>query len=82
MQRLAERHLSKSAVESAGLLSTAGIERLFALHDADDTTAATRNTLDAVFNHMIGVQVLYEKLIAADVPGQARARAKELGWAA
>ncbi len=82
MQRLAERHLSKSAVESAGLLSTAGIARLFALHDADDTTAATRNTLDAVFNHMIGVQVLYEKLIAADVPGQARARAKELGWAA
>lgn len=82
MQRLAERHLSKSAVESAGLLSTAGIARLFALHDADDTTAATRNTLDAVFNHMIGVQVLHEKLIAADVPGQARARAKELGWAA
>jgi asparagine synthase (glutamine-hydrolysing) len=82
MQGLADRYLSKDAVEAAGLLSQAGVERLFALHDAPETTAATRNTLDAVFNHMIGVQVLHEKLVAADVPAQARARAQELGWAA
>jgi len=82
MRGLADRHLSPAAIEEAGLLSTRGVEALFALHDAPDTTPATRNTLDAVFNHMIGVQVLYRHFVATDVPAQARARARELGWSA
>ena len=80
MRGLAEHHLSANAIESAGLLSRDGVAALFALHDATDTTAATRNTLDAIFNHLIGVQVLHEHFIATDVPAQARAKARELGW--
>jgi len=82
MRGLAERHLSPEAIASAGLLSVDGVDALFALHDAPDTTDATRNTLDAVFNHMIGVQVLHAHFVAADVPALARARARELGWSA
>jgi asparagine synthase (glutamine-hydrolysing) len=82
MRGLAERYLSDRAIEDAGLLSREGVASLFALHDAEETTAATRNTLDAVFNHTIGVQVLHEQFVATDVPAQARARARELGWSA
>ena len=82
MRGLADRHLSKQAIEDAGLLSHEGVTALFEVHDADTTTAATRNTLDAVFNHMIGVQVLHEQFVATDVPAQARAKARELGWSA
>jgi asparagine synthase (glutamine-hydrolysing) len=82
MQGLAQRYLSKSAIDEAGLLSSDGVAALFELHDAEDTTPATRNTLDAVFNHLIGVQVMHERFVAADIPALARARARELGWSA
>jgi asparagine synthase (glutamine-hydrolysing) len=82
MRGLAERHLSPAAIEDAGLLDAEGVAALFALHDASDTTVATRNTLDAVFNHLIGVQVLHRQFVASDVPAQARERARELGWRA
>lgn len=81
LQQLAERHLSDAAIADAGLLSRDGVAALFDLHDAPGTTPATRNTLDAVFNHLIGVQVLHEQFVATDVPAKARARARELGWA-
>jgi len=80
MKSLADRFLSPRAIADAGLLSQTGVAALFDLHDAPDTTAATRNTLDAVFNHLIGVQVLHAQFVATDVPAQARARAAELGW--
>ena len=82
MRVLAERHLSPRAIEDAGLLSAEGVAALFDQHEAPDTTPAARNTLDALFNHLIGVQVLHERLVACDVPALARARAKELGWTA
>jgi asparagine synthase (glutamine-hydrolysing) len=80
MRALAAKYLNPQAVESAGLLSRSGVEALFKQHDAPTTTDATRNTMDAVFNHMLGVQVLQEQFVATDVPAQALARAEELGW--
>jgi asparagine synthase (glutamine-hydrolysing) len=82
MRALADRYLDAESLESSGLLSTKGVAELFAFHDAPDTTAATRNTLDAVFNHLIGIQVLHARLVAADVPAEARAKAEALGWSA
>ncbi len=82
LRELAARHLTPQAITDAGLLDVDGVERLFALHDASETTAATRNTLDAVFNHLIGVQVLHAHFVAADVPALARKKARELGWRA
>lgn len=80
MQDLAGRHLNKDAIASAGLLDTAGVEAVFKAHENPATSAATQTQLDAVINHLIGVQVLYEQYIANDIPAMARKKAAELGW--
>jgi asparagine synthase (glutamine-hydrolysing) len=43
---------------------------------------ATQVKLDAVINHMIGVQILHKHFVETDVPQQAAQRAAELGWQA
>jgi asparagine synthase (glutamine-hydrolysing) len=80
MQALADKYLKPEAIESAGLLNRAGVETLYKQHDDPHTTNATRNNMDAVFNHMLGVQVLHEHFVTTDVPAQALAKAHELGW--
>jgi len=80
MQRLAAEHLSDTSIAATGLLDPAGVREIFELHESDRTTPATRVQLDAVINHMIGVQILHRHFVAADVPALARARARELGW--
>ncbi|MEB3247567.1 MAG: asparagine synthase (glutamine-hydrolyzing) [Synechococcus sp.] len=80
MQELAADYLGDAAIAEAGILSAPGVKGLFALHDDPNITAATQNKLDAVVNHMIGVQVLHRHFVKADVPALARAKARELGW--
>ncbi len=80
MKALADQYLSREAIESAGCLDVDGVQALFALHEADTTSSETQVQLDAVINHMLGVQVLHQHFIATDVPAQARRRADELGW--
>ncbi len=80
MKRLADEYLSDSAIEASGLLDPQGVRELFATHEADDTSAATQVQLDAIINHLIGVQVLHRQFVAADIPGIAATRAAELGW--
>ncbi|MCK9608091.1 MAG: asparagine synthase (glutamine-hydrolyzing) [Methylomonas sp.] len=82
MRVLAERHLSPETIGQAGLLDIKGVNALFDLHDAPDTSVATQTQLDAVINHLLGVQILHERFIAADIPAQARRKAAELGWRA
>jgi asparagine synthase (glutamine-hydrolysing) len=80
MQTLAKRHLDPTAVAAAGLLDPNGVAALFKLHEAPDTSTATQTQLDAVINHLIGVQILHERFIAADIPAEARHKAQQLGW--
>jgi asparagine synthase (glutamine-hydrolysing) len=80
MRNLARMHLNPKAIEEAGLLDNHGVEDLFRLHEAADTSAATQIQLDAVINHLIGVQILHKHFIASDIPAQARRKASELGW--
>ena len=80
MKRLADDYLGDRAVNDAGLLDPQGIKDLFAVHEAPNTSAATQVQLDAVINHLIGVQVLHRKFVAGDIPSMARTRAAELGW--
>ena len=82
MTALAGEYLCDAAIADAGLLDGAGVRALFALHEDEGTGAATRVQLDAVINHMLGVQILHKHFIASDVPKFARARAAQLGWAA
>ncbi|MCB1876457.1 MAG: asparagine synthase (glutamine-hydrolyzing) [Chromatiales bacterium] len=80
VQALADAYLSDQRIADSGLLDATGVKNLFAMHESPDATAATQNKLDAVINHMLGVQILHEHFIAADVPKLARQRAEQLGW--
>lgn len=80
MQGLAKAYLNPKAIADAGLLDAKGVDALFKLHDAADTSTATQTQLDAVINHLIGVQILHKQFVASDIPAQARRKAKKLGW--
>ncbi len=82
MLALSDQYLSSQAIAEAGLIDEAGVKALFELHDDPHTTDSTKVQLDAVINHLIGVQVLHRHFVATDVPAQAAQRARELGWAA
>lgn len=80
MQGLARKYLDEAAIASSGLLDAQGVAELFKTHDSADTSEATRTQLDAVINHLLGVQVLHRQFIVSDIPALARRRAKELHW--
>jgi len=80
MKKLADKYLSDEAIDAAGLLDKGGVKALFALHEDASTEAATLVQLDAVINHLIGVQVLHAHFIAQDIPQLAAKEANRLGW--
>ena len=80
MKELADRHLSDEAIEEAGLLSAEGVRNLFARHDDPATSDSDRVQMDAVINHLLGVQMLHRLFVASDIPAKARAMADDLGW--
>ncbi|MFN4262973.1 MAG: asparagine synthase (glutamine-hydrolyzing) [Thioalkalivibrionaceae bacterium] len=82
VEGLAREYLSPDAIRDAGLLDQAGVQAIFDLHQSPDADSTTQVQLDAVINHMIGVQVLHRHFIATDIPRLARDKARELGWLA
>ena len=80
MLRLADEYLSDEAIEASGVLDTEGVRRLFERHQDPLTSDAERVQMDALINHLLGVQMLHRMFVAADVPAQAREMAEELGW--
>ena len=82
MKSLADKYLSDEAIDNTGLLDKANVRKIFVLHEADDTPVATQVKLDAVINHLLGIQILHKHFVQTDVPKQAEKRAAELGWLA
>jgi len=82
VEKLAEQFLNKKAVEDAGLLDYEQVVKTFERHQDSAVPAEEHVQLDAVINHMLGVQVLHHHFVATDVPKQAAQRAQELGWVA
>lgn len=80
MQALAATHLSKQAIEAAGLLDYAGVENILQRHADASTPVSEQVQLDAIINHLLSVQMLHQHFVATDVPKQARKRAQEFGW--
>jgi len=80
--RLAEQFLSEEAVKEAGLLDFAEVQRTFERHESDEVPIDEKVQLDAVINHMLGVQILHHHFVKTDVPELAQQRANELGWCA
>ena len=71
LDALAERYLSPTALEDAGLLDQGGVRDM--LHKQRDGSLPRKELvqLDAVTNHVLGAQILHEQLIATDVPSRA-----------
>lgn len=82
MRQLADGFLSREAIADAGLLCADGVDMLFAAHEHPDTTAAGRVRMDAVINHLLGVQILHQHFVAKDIPALAARKALDLGWQA
>ena len=80
--KLAQQFLSREAVEEAGLLDFNEVEKTFAKHESDEVPIDEKVQLDAVINHMLGVQILHHHFVKTDVPALAQQRANELGWSA
>ncbi|MFQ5569353.1 MAG: asparagine synthase (glutamine-hydrolyzing) [Rhodothermales bacterium] len=80
VKALAATFLSKTAIKESGVLDHDGVQKLFDLHERPDTPHATLVQLDALINHVLGVQILHRWLLATDVPALARMKAQELGW--
>ena len=53
---------------------------MFRLHEVPDISAANQIQLDAVINHLLGVQVLHYEFFASDIPVLARRKDWALGW--
>ena len=82
MKVLSDNYLSEEQIQKSGLLSYEGVCDLFRRHDLPDTSIAEKVQMDAVINHLIGVQVMHSHFVEQDIPALARKRADELGWAA
>jgi len=82
VEKLAAQFLNEDAVKSAGLLDYDEVVCTFKRHQDKNVPNEESVQLDALINHMLGVQVLHHHFVATDVPKQAQQRAAELGWIA
>lgn len=80
LRSLANTYLSKSAIEDAGLLDFAAVEKVLRIHANENTPLSERTKLDAIINHLLSVQMLHQQFVTPDVPRYARNRARNLGW--
>lgn len=77
-----DRYSSREKIKDAGILDADAVDRLMQ-HLADPTVGHdTKVQLDAVINHVLGLQIMHEQFIAQDIPALAAQRAQELGWQA
>lgn len=80
MTELANSLLSSNHLQAAGLLNPDAVMSVMAEVRSPETSRARKVQLDAIINHMLGVQSLYQQFIRADIPTLAAERAKQLGW--
>ena len=82
IRQLAEVYLTESAINAAGVLSYSDVEQLLQRYELGTTSNEEKVQLDAMVNHVLGVQILHQHFVATDVPKLAQQRAMELGWIA
>ena len=80
LDQLVAAHLSREAIETSGLLDPEGVAQLLERHRNPETPAAEKVQLDAMVNHLLGVQILHKLFVQTDVPAQARQAADARGW--
>jgi asparagine synthase (glutamine-hydrolysing) len=80
LDQLVQAHLSQEAIEACGLLDPEGVQELLKRHRSAETPAHERVQLDAMVNHLLGVQILHKLFVQTDVPAQAQQAADARGW--
>ncbi|MCO7224381.1 asparagine synthase (glutamine-hydrolyzing) [Pleionea sp. CnH1-48] len=80
MMALMDEFASKEKVEAAGALDYQAVNALIKSHEDPDMNRDQKVQLDAVLNHVLGIQLLHQHFIANDIPAVAEQRARELGW--
>lgn len=80
LEALSGIHLSPRAIAETGMLSHAGVSALLTAYRSSATPVADKVQMDAVINHLLGVQILHRHFVAQDIPALAARRAAELQW--
>ncbi|MGI0152455.1 asparagine synthase (glutamine-hydrolyzing) [Pseudidiomarina sp. WS423] len=78
--KLAQHYLSAEAIAEAGLLDYQQVQEVFQRHESEQVPIDEKVQLDALINHLLGVQIMHHHFIKTDVPALAQQRADELGW--
>ena len=81
LMKLVNEYASEDQIKQAGLLDASAVAEMIK-NQGSSEHHHDRVQMDAVINHVIGVQIMHQKFVATDVPKQAARRAQELGWQA
>lgn len=81
LMKLVNEYASDDQIKQAGLLDASAVADMIK-NQGSSEHHHDRVQMDAVINHVIGVQIMHQKFVATDVPKQAAERAVELGWQA
>lgn len=79
---LFEQFASREKIESAGLLDYDALHELLQRHDNPEMDNSEKVQLDAVLNHVLGIQMLHHHFVEQDIPALAADTAQKLGWSA
>lgn len=82
LMELMEEFASEEKVAEAGLIDYGALQDMFRKHDDPTVEREEKVQMDALLNHVLGVQLLHHHFIENDVPKMAAAKAHELGWIA
>ena len=64
----------------ADFLCLKGVDHLFARYENPQTSRADLVPMDALINHLLSIQILYNPFIKEDIPARSRQEAKRFGW--
>ncbi|GAA4343831.1 asparagine synthase (glutamine-hydrolyzing) [Kangiella taiwanensis] len=82
LMELMEEFANEEKIKEAGLIDYGALQAMLRSHDDPTVSRDSKVQMDAILNHVLGVQLLHHHFVKQDIPKKAAAKAHELGWAA
>lgn len=82
LMELMEEFANEARVKEAGLIDYDALQDMINSHSDPTVSRDHKVQMDAILNHVLGVQLLHHHFVKQDIPKKAAAKAHELGWAA
>ncbi|WP_223668564.1 asparagine synthase (glutamine-hydrolyzing) [Kangiella shandongensis] len=82
LMELMEEFANEEKINEAGLIDYAALRNMIDSHDDPKVPRDHKVQMDAILNHVLGVQLLHHHFVKQDIPKKAEAKAYELGWIA